>query len=134
MKKSGWENRLTAYIRLAADSPFRPGQLDCALFFAGAVKEIRGDDYVTEWKDKYKSIAKGKAMLQKMGFDDHIAYAESILETWPTPLMAQRGDGAVIEVDGGDALGIVQGEYIYAMGLNGIVIVPLTEAKKAFKI
>lgn len=135
MKKLGWENELTEYIRSVAEKPFRPGRLDCGLFFAGAVEAITGEDYAKELRGKYKTIEEGIALLQSEGFEDHVDYAASKFEAWPSPLFAQRGDGAVIvEPDGSKALGIVQGSMIYAMTLQGLALVSLDRASKAFKL
>lgn len=135
MKKPGWENRLIAYIQQVGAKKLRPGRLDCALFFAGAVMVMTGEDYAKGLRGKYKTIEEGINLLQSKGFEDHLAYAESLFEAWPSPLQAQRGDGAIIvEPDGTRALGIVQGHMIYVMTLEGLAIVPLTRATKALKI
>lgn len=130
MKLPGWEGRLTAYLEGIARSPFKPGQLDCALFFDGAVEAMTGKSHAKGMRGKYRTLERGKAMLRKDGFADHIEYAASILETLPSVLFAQRGDGAVV----GEALGVVQGDRIYVMRLDGLAIVPLDQASKAFRV
>jgi hypothetical protein len=135
MKLVGWEGRLITYLHTVKQTAFRPGTVDCGLFFAGGVHVITGVDHAGWLRGKYRSIEAGLAMLQKRGFADHIAYAESLFEPHSAPIFAQRGDGAVvIDLDGNPALGIVQGEYVYVMGLNGLGFVPLTNATKALKI
>lgn len=132
-KQRGWENRLIAYIGGCAKSPFRPGRLDCSLFAGGAVKAMTGEDYTKDFRGKYKKIETGQKLLKSKGFNDHIEYVASIFEEHPSPLFARRGDIAVVtDMNGFPALGIVQGENIYVMELNGIGLRPLTEAKRAF--
>lgn len=131
-KKPGWEGRLIAY--LARVGSFRPSETDCAMFFAGGVLATTGDDHAKKFRGKYRTIEAGKAMLNKAGFEDHVAYADSLFEQWESPLMGQRGDGAVVETADGVALGIIQGEYVYVMTLAGLGFVPLTMAKKAYVI
>ncbi len=135
MKKIGWEKRLVTYLHSVRNASHAPGELDCALFFGDAVRAMTGDDTVNSWRGKYKTLERGKAMLRKKGFADHVAYVDSIFPQHDSVLFAQRGDGAVVEdADGNVALGIVQGEYVYVMTLTGLGLVKLTDAKKAYKI
>ncbi len=135
MKLAGWENRLTAYLRECSDKSFRPGALDCGLFFAGGYQAMTGIDIAKPFRGKYRTIKKAMDIAKSIGFADHVEYTASLLEELPSPLLAQRGDGAVVtDMDGNPALGIVQGEGIYVMGLTGIGISPLTAATRAFRV
>lgn len=135
LKKPGWEGRLIKYISECSNAPFRPGRLDCGLFAGGAIKAMTGFDPTVGMKGKYSTIDKAMSKLADMGYTDHIEYAASMFEDHVSPLFACRGDLAVVEdMNGFPALGIVQGEYIYVMELNGIGLRPLTDAKRAFKI
>jgi hypothetical protein len=133
-KIMGWETRLIEYLQGVSVAPFKPGKLDCGLFFAGGVKAMTGKDYAKKLRGKYKRIDDGIALLNDMGFADHIDYTASLFNEVP-PLMAQRGDGAVVpgEADQ-DALGIVQGDRIYCMTLTGLSLFPLTMATRAFRV
>jgi len=134
VKLSGWENRLIRYLRTIATASFRPGELDCALFFANCVREITGDDIAAKYRGKYRSLEKGYAALRKDGFDSHVDYVASLFERIPVS-MAQRGDGVVLlDADGNEALGIVQGENVYILGMNGLGLCKLEKAVKAFRI
>lgn len=135
MKQVGWEGRLIAYIGEKSRQDFKPGTLDCALFFADCVQLISGEDLAARYRGKYKTLAKGRRLLQADGFADHVALAAAKLEELPTPLMAQRGDGAVgLDVNGEPALGIVQGSKVYFMTHNGLTLVPLTSVSRAFRV
>lgn len=134
-KTQGWENRLIEYLNVAARTGFRPGTFDCAMFFAGAVEAMTGIDFAEQYRGKYKTIDGGLDMLNDRGYLDHLTYVETLFEEWPSPIYAQRGDGAaILDERGHPALGIVQGEKIYAMGLTGLGLRPLSDAVKAFKI
>lgn len=135
MKQRGWEGRLTKYISERSTASFRPGELDCGLFAGGAIEVMTGENHLALIAGEYRTIEDGYKLLQSMGFEDHVAYAASLFEPWESPLMAQRGDLAVV-LDNKDhpALGIVQGEHVYLMGLRGIGLAPLTDAIKAFKV
>jgi len=124
---------LRAYVQQAARMPFRPGHHDCALFAAGAVAAMTGRDYAADLRGQYRTIEDGKALLQEQGFGDHVALAASLFAEIP-PLMAQIGDLAVVEEDGEQALGVVQGACIYVLRLDGLGTRPLTAATKAFRV
>lgn len=135
LKKAGWEGRLIKYLSECAATSFRPGRLDCALFAGGAIKAMTEFDPTVGMRGKYSTIETAMKKLNKMGYADHVEYAASMFEDHPAPLFAQRGDLAVVEdMNGFPALGIVQGEFIYVMELNGIGLRPLTDATRAFKI
>lgn len=133
-KTPGWQIRLVEYLRTVAATPLRPGEHDCGLFFGRGVEIMTGLDYTTPFRGKYRKIEDGLKMLQDMGFENHVEYAASILPELPSVLFAQRGDGAVVEENGGFSLGIVQGENVYVVGMNGLAIVPLTRATRTFRV
>ena len=132
-KQHGWENCLVAYLRRCARSPFRPGELDCGLFTAGAVAVMTGKDYAKGLR--YKTIETGLKQMQKRGFADHVEYTASLFDELPSPLYAQRGDIAALRDENGNpVLGIVQGEGIYVMTLDGLGLRPLSDSERAFRV
>lgn len=133
-KTQGWQKRLIAYLSECSRSSFRPGKLDCALFFARGVQAETGVDIYSDWPE-YRTLKEGLQNMQARGFKDHTEYVASLFPEWESPLMGQVGDGAVVEdMNGSPALGIIQGANIYVMGLRGVGLVPLTAAKRAFFI
>lgn len=132
MRKIDWQWHLQVYLEGVARSKFRPGKLDCALFTAGAVKAMTDMDYAKGWRG-YKTLEAGRKKLSDAGFETHIEYAASLLPEVPTS-MAHAGDVAVVDTPEGPALGIVQGEYVYTVGLNGLGLTPRTSATRAFKV
>lgn len=135
-KLIGWENRLSDYLRSVSQISFRPGAVDCGLFFGGGYAAMTGDDsHVKAYAGKYRTVAAAMKMLQANGFVDHVEYVASHLQEYPSPLFAQRGDCAVFKTDGGGyALGIVQGENVYLMTLQGVGLRRLEEAERAFAV
>ncbi len=127
-----WRRRLELYLRDASTRPFRPGRHDCALFAAGAVKAMTGTDLAKGWRG-YSSLKAGQTKLSKEGFDDHIALAASILPE-VEPIFAQVGDIAVVDGDTENAFGVVQGANIFVLRRTGLGTVPLTAAKRAFRV
>lgn len=127
-----WRARLTAYLAQVSGKSFRPGRHDCALFVAGAVEAMTGVDHARGWRG-YRSLATGQKKLEARGFADHIALIANILPE-VSPIMAQVGDLAVVESDGDQALGIVQGAYVYVLRPDGAGLVLLTDVTRAFRV
>lgn len=134
-KTHGWEERLIGFIGSCSRSSFRPGQLDCALFFAHGMAAVTNLDLTIGYLGEYRTLADGYRLLKTNGYEDHIDYFCHHFPTLPSPLYATRGDGAVVEDENGHpAMGIVQGEFIYVMGMHGVGLVPLTAATKAVRV
>lgn len=132
-KRDDFRPRLAAYVAVCARRNFRPGSHDCALFAAGAVKEMTGQDLARGFRS-YRSLKAGRKRLADKGFEDLADFVASKLPEIP-PLMAQVGDVAVLEDDNGQtALGIVQGPMIYVLRPSGLGTVPLADAKRAFRV
>lgn len=132
-RKPTWRSDLTAYLETAARRAFRPGQHDCALFAAGAVKAMTGTDFARGYRSTYRSLARGQAVLRSRGYADHIDMVARLLPEVP-PIMAQEGDVAVVPQGEDMALGIVQGAMIYVLMPSGLGLVPLTDAARAFRV
>jgi hypothetical protein len=125
--------RLSALIAYAADAgaqPFRPGRHDCALFAAGWVKVVTGQDFGRGWRSTYRSLKRGQELLTDAGFADHVALAAAHLPEI-APAFAQIGDLAVLD---DSAFGIVAGEMIYCLKPQGLGLVPRRAMRRAFKI
>ena len=106
-----WRTRLEDYLTRVARRPFRPGRHDCALFVAGAVEAMTGEDPAAAWRGAYRSLAAGQDALHAAGFTDHVALVASACEEVP-PALAAVGDIAVLPGDGnGAALGCYQRQW-----------------------
>lgn len=130
-KTYGWRGRLTQYLVETGSREFGV-DWDCALFVAGAVEAMTGEDFAADLRG-YGSIERGLVELRRRGFDDHVAYVASLFEEVPVAF-AQPGDIAVVPVETGEALGLVQGEAIYVSGIDGRYLVPLLSATRAFRV
>lgn len=124
-----WHPRLAIYVSSIARKPFRPGRLDCCLFAAGAVEAMTGDDIAKDWRG-YKTIENGLKSMKQAGFADHVAFVATLFDE---AIHAHAAPGDIAVVDN-DALGIVQGQMIYVMGLTGLGFVPMAQAIRIFKV
>lgn len=129
-----WRPRLTGYLSRVAWLSFRPGQHDCALFAAGAVKAMTGTDLAAPFRGTYRRLEDGQAALQALGFADHLALVVSLFPEVP-PSFAQAGDLGVFEGEGpGDALGVIQGGAAYVLRPEGMALVSRLQMKRAFRV
>ena len=128
---SGWQARLAAWLASISRTPFQPGQHDCALFAAGAVEAMTGVDLAAGWRGRYHTLRGGIRVLRRAGYADHIALARSHFPTTATP---RAGDLAVVDTPEGQALGVVQGLYIYAPATVGWALSPLEAASEFFEV
>lgn len=121
---------LIAYAAEAGARPFRPGRHDCALFAAGWVKLATGRDLARGWRSTYRSLKRGKQLLEEAGFADHVALAAAHLPEI-APAFAQIGDLAVLD---DQAFGIVAGEMIYCLKPQSLGLVPRSTMRRAFQV
>ena len=133
MRHADWRQRLVAYLAGIARQPFVPGRNDCALFLAGGVLAMTGQDFAAAFRGRYTTTRGGLRVLRKAGFEDHVALVAHHLPERPVAF-AREGDGAVIPTAEGPALGIVQGAGIYGLGPDGLVLSPLLSASQVFEV
>lgn len=128
-----WRSRLHARLAENADRAFEPGVHDCSLFSADMVEAMTGDDPAAAYRGQYSTVAEGKALLRADGFSDHVAFAESLYTEVPV-LQAQVGDLAVIRQFSQIGLGVVIGHSIAVAAESGIGHIPLSYAKRIFRV
>lgn len=133
MRSRGWQKSLVAYLAQVRQAPFQPGKNDCALFAAGAVAAQTGQDYAAPYRGRYTTISGGLRVLRRDGFADHIALAAHHLPEKP-PVFASPGDLAVVEVQDGPALGVVQGSLVYVLGPDGVRLIDAALIVRAFGV
>ena len=120
---------LLAYVEPWRRAHYEPGKRDCAQFVRGWVREQTGNDVGGDVE--YTTLSEGIRALREAGIDDHVALAAQHL-TEVHPAFAQEGDVAVIDISGGQALAILAGEFVYAVGVEGLHIAPRTAMTRAF--
>ncbi|EKF43973.1 hypothetical protein NA8A_04155 [Nitratireductor indicus C115] len=133
---SFWQSALLDYVEENKARPFAWGAFDCALFAAGAVAAMTGEDIASGYRGRYTSLAGGLRLLKRDGFASHADLAAAHLPEIH-PSQAQVGDIAAVPAhDAGlFALGIVQGERIILLREEGgLGSADFFEAARAFRV
>jgi len=133
-RRPDWKIRLSRYVTEAWHRPFEPGVHDCALFAAGAVEAMTGVDPADGWRGRYTTLRGGARVLRREGYADHVALAASLFRRRADNETPRPGDLAVVPSDDGPALGVVQGEGVYALSPIGVFVVPLADARIVFEV
>ena len=140
-----WRPRLVAYLARITATPFAYGTHDCALFAAGAVEAMTGEDLAAPYRGRYGSLKGGLKCLAKAGAADHVALIRARCDQI-APAFAAVGDIAVIGPEaaisagtsrvapGPAALGIFEGEHIVVLREEGLGFVPRATATLAFRV
>lgn len=133
MRREDWRERLLDYVEQVRREPFNMGEMDCALFVAGCIEAMTGEDLAAPYRGKYATMDEGLALMRKSGYADYVEFFRHRYE--PIPVAhAWVGDIAVVESDEGPTLGIVGGSRIFLSGEDGVVTRPLTDAFEALRV
>ena len=129
MRLADWEARLSDYLTDMAGKVYSYGEHDCALFAAGAVLAMTGNDPAGEFRGRYSTAGGSVKALKKDGAGDLEATIAAKFEVKPIGF-AQRGDlvtyaGAVGVCIGADALLVTDG---------GLTRVPRSDWTGAFAV
>ena len=116
---------LTEYLTAARDKPFCWGEHDCARFAAGWVEAVTGRNPMVGWR--YTTQVGAARALARRGF---ATLADAVAAELPEIPLAYAMEGDIAMVDG--ACGIVGGEVVYVLRSEGLGIVPMARAKRAF--
>lgn len=138
-RRPDWRAQLRVYVESVRGLAFVWGQMDCALFVAGAVEAMTGIDHTDGLRGKYDTAASALRTVRMLGYIDHVDMARAKFDEIkdrgrPAPHLAQVGDIAVIPTPAGAALGIVQGPRVFAMGERGLTTIDLLEATMALRV
>jgi len=128
-----WPDRLNAHIEEWRHREFDWGKADCALFCLYAEKAMCGQSRFEDFIGQYKTDKGSLKALKKFGAGNLVDTVAQRLEEIPV-MMAKRGDVASIDTPDGDALSLVVGDKVAGLGKEGLVFLPLTSAKRAWKV
>ena len=133
MRLPDWKPRLIAYLDANVRRPFAPGRHDCALFVAGAVEAMTGNDPATLFRGRYRTLRGGQRILRSAGYGNHIDLAAALFGEMH-PSQAAPGDLAVVPTEEGEALGLVQGEVVYVLTPTNVGLIPIATASRVFRV
>lgn len=103
------------------------------MFAAGAVHAMTGVDLARGWRG-YRSLEQGRRSLQKRGYEDQADLASAFFPVVPLAAAGPGDLAELIDPKGRCVLGVVQGARIYVLRPDGLGLVPLFAAKRAFRV
>lgn len=127
-----WPERLSTFIEKARDRAFSYGEWDCALMVAAWVRECTGEDYAVTG---YASETEAAAIARDGG--GLPALVTAALGEPIAPALAQRGDVVMVARppdEWAGALGVCVGEHAACVGRSGLVFVPMSAWRKAWRV
>lgn len=127
MRRADWAKRLFDYLEAVRSKPFSLASHNCALFVAGAIKEMRDTDPVAELGIKLETERDVVRALAGHGGVRGLA-TEYLGEMRP-PLRARRGDVVIKAGDGGETLGICAGTHALFLCVDGLQARDLAECE-----
>lgn len=126
---STWEAALSEYIDSKRDAPFEYGVNDCCMFAAGAVLAMTGEDPMSEFRGKYRSLAGAVRALKEIGQGDLEATIDAKFPVVPVGV-AQRGDLAYFD----NSIGVIMGGWAWFVSDDGLERVPRSMWDKAWSV
>lgn len=133
MRHPDWERLLGEYIASKSAVVFEHGTNDCALFAAGAVLAMTGDDPAKAFRGRYRSQAGAVRALRQIGAGDLESTIDGMFEGKP-PAFAQRGD----LIWNGEAVGVCAGAFAWFVGVDpekeGLVRIPRADWQGAWSV
>lgn len=133
-----WRARFEEACDRMKYDPFEWEKNDCAIGLAGnIVFAITGVDVVAQYRGKYSSAESGYKLMKKSGFDNIGDMVASIIPEYPEgACRAKIGDIVAQKIDTpfGWALGVVNGERVFALTATGHGTQDLLDFTRAFKV
>lgn len=132
----GWRTRLHEAVEARRRVPFSfSAGVDCALFVSDCIEAMTGEDPAADFRGRYTTDIGAMRVIRNAGYANLADLVSSKLEEI-APVRAQVGDVAFIpdESPFGGALGIVIGEQVACLHIDGIGSVPRTLMTRAFRV
>lgn len=135
-RQKNWRNRLHEVVEARRRVPFSfESGFDCAIFVADCIAAMTGEDPAADFRGRYSSDIGAMRVIRNAGFANIADLVSSRLDEI-APVRAQVGDVAFIpdESSFGGALGIVIGEQVACLHVDGIGSVPRNLMTRAFRV
>jgi hypothetical protein len=132
-----WRARLSDLIEERRRLPFSD-QNNCGVFAVDCIMAMTGMDILKPFRDQLattKTIAEGLLLLRNAGYAQPPDFIAAHLDEIP-PSAARAGDVMMFNYEGGLgwSCGIVNGERVTVMGLQGLGTVSRSDALRAFRV
>ena len=129
-----WERLLASAIDTARAKPFVWGVHDCPTFaFETRMILTGGADVAARWRGRYTTALGGERVMRRLGWASLEDMGRTLLgEPRPAVLLARRGD--IVLADTGLCFGICTGASAVGMAPAGLVTVPLTACRRAWRV
>jgi len=125
-RRADWPERLMAYLDGIGRRPFAWGTWDCALFVAGAIEAMTGDDPAAALRGQYDdALGARRVLIERLGVWDMTGLFDRHCER-VVPALAQRGDLTVVRGCGAVVLDARRVAVLLA-GRDRIGFVPIGE-------
>lgn len=114
--------------------PFAWGAADCLGFAAAVAQRITGRDPIAHLRGRYDSEASARRVMVEEGWTAWRDIPASMFPAVPVA-EARAGDWALVEADDGvEAIGVVVDSRVAVKGASGIVQLPLSRVREAFRV
>jgi hypothetical protein len=135
-RREDWLPRLAVVLERAAAKPFVWGSHDCWTFAADCIEAVTGERPAPAWLGRYTSHAGALRHVRKAGFADMAAAFDATIGPRGPIGLAARGDIVLVAIDGAEGFGVVDtsGEAVFCVGLEGLVIRPLSDVVARWSI
>ena len=138
----GWEKLLTEFPERYGIAAFSWGTRDCCLLAADLVLAITGIDIAGKFRGKYTTESGAMETIAAVTggktVEDAVVWcaAKHGLTEWQHPLFAQRGDLALVSNGANLIAAFVwsDGKHVVSIAESGLVRLPLTAMKRAWKV
>lgn len=140
MRKKEWVQNLEAEILAASNKKFSWGVHDCALFACNCIVAMTDKDPAYFFRGKYNNEEAALQLIEIYSGGGLKECAEKITSELGfeeiLPSFVQRGDVAIVDVNGNTALGIVDlgGLKVLIASESGITSRPLSAIIKAWRV
>jgi hypothetical protein len=140
MRFNDWQTRFTERLREIEQRPFEWGTHDCSLFPCDMIEAIIGIDPAAWFRGRYNDKVGAYKALREFAGGGLEQTAEKICNDMGfienAPNFQQRGDVALCDQGGDDALGIIDlsGHYVIIAGEQGVVRKPMDCVKRSWRV
>lgn len=133
-RSADWPEKLATFVHDKSHQSFEWGVNDCALFAADWVKILTDKDPAEAFRGRYSTAREAVDIIQEQGGLEAIA-TKALGEPLSHTLMIQRGDVALVQVNGRESLTICVGSEVVGPAVDtGVALVPITDIIKSWAV